>query len=88
MLFFILKVERLSFPTIYDMQKTKDVFFLKLTCNIGNLRDQIFLNQDGGSLFSIFLKFFYLSYHKKYIIFFLSIKFEYSIMKNEEIITN
>ena len=30
----------------------------------------------------------FLSYHKKYIIFFLLVKFEYSTMKNEEIIAN
>ena len=76
MLFFILKVERLSFPTIYDMQNKKDAFFFKLACNIGNLRDQIFLNQDGGHFFPICFSIF-LSYYKKYIIFFLPVKFEY-----------
>ena len=54
MLFFILKVERLSFPTIYDtQQKKKDAFFL-IDLQHWEFTGPKFLNQDGVSLFSIF----------------------------------
>ena len=69
------------------MQKKKTLFFLIDLQHWEFTGPNIFKSRWRVTFFHFFLLIF-LSYHKKYIIFFLPVKFEYSSMKNEEIVAN
>ena len=69
------------------MQQKKDAFFLIDQQHLEFTGQNIFKSRWRVTFFH-FLKLIFLSDHKKYIIFFLPVKLEYSTMKNVEIIAN